>query len=106
MASVAVREECVVAIGDGSGGSLRWEKARILDEFVAVSGYHRKHAMRLLREGRTGKRSAPRPARRVYDEAVRGGLVVPCGASAPVCGTRFKRFCPGAMEGMAPALAF
>ena len=27
----------------------RVEKARILDEFVNVTGYHRKHAMRLLR---------------------------------------------------------
>jgi hypothetical protein len=43
---MAVRDELVVAIR----GSLRWEKARILDEFVAVTGYHRKHAMRLLRE--------------------------------------------------------
>ena len=65
---MAVRDELVVAIAERYGGSLRWEKARILDEFVAVSGYHRKHAMRLLREGRTGKRSDPRPARRVYDE--------------------------------------
>jgi len=68
LVSMAVRDELVVAIAERYGGSLRWEKARILDEFVAVSGYHRKHAMRLLREGRTGKRSDPRPARRVYDE--------------------------------------
>src|SRR6266436_7796664 len=74
LVSMAVRDELVVAIAERYGGSLRWEKARILDEFVAVSGYHRKHAMRLLREGRTGKRSDPRPARRVYDEAVREAL--------------------------------
>jgi hypothetical protein len=74
--SMAVRDELAVAIAERYGGSLRWEKARILDEFVAVSGYHRKHAMRLLREGRTGKRSGPRLARRVYDEAVREALVV------------------------------
>jgi hypothetical protein len=29
--------------------SSRAEKARILDEFVAITGFHRKHAMRLLR---------------------------------------------------------
>jgi hypothetical protein len=61
---MAVRDELVVAIAERYGDSLRGEKARILDEVVAVSGYPRKHAMRLLREGRTGKRSGPRQARR------------------------------------------
>ena len=51
LVSMAVRDELVVAIAERYGGSLRWEKARILDEFVAVSGYHRKHAMRLLVKG-------------------------------------------------------
>ena len=27
------------------------ERSRILDEFTAVTGFHRKHAMRLLRAG-------------------------------------------------------
>ena len=31
------------------------EKTRILDEFVAITGFHRKHAMRLLRSEVTGK---------------------------------------------------
>ena len=38
----------------------RAERAGILDEFVAVTGFHRKHAMRLLRGGRPGQRSGPR----------------------------------------------
>ena len=88
--SMAVRDELVVAIAERYGDSLRGEKARILDEFVAVSGYHRKHAMRLLREGRTGKRSGPRQARRVYDEAVREALVVLWEASDRICGKRLK----------------
>ena len=82
------------------GGSLRWEKARILDEFVAVTGYHRKHAMRLLRDGRPGKRSGPRPTRRVYDEAVREALVVLWEASDRVCGKRLKPLLPVLIEGM------
>ena len=76
LVSMAVRDELVAAIAERYGASLRWEKARILDEFAAVTGYHRKHAMRLLRKGRAGKRSGPRLARRVYDEAVREALVV------------------------------
>jgi len=35
---MAARDELVVAIAQRYGGSLRWEKARILDEFVAVTG--------------------------------------------------------------------
>lgn len=38
---MAVRDELVVAIAERYADSLRGEKARILDEFVAVSGYHR-----------------------------------------------------------------
>src|SRR5260370_24995665 len=102
LVSMAVRDELVVAIAERYGGSLRWEKARILDEFVAVSGYHRKHAMRLLREGRTGKRSDPRPARRVYDEAVREALVVLLDASDPIWCKRLKPLFPGLVEGVEP----
>ena len=34
------------------------EKTRILDEFVAATGFHRKHAMRLLRDGLTANSAA------------------------------------------------
>jgi hypothetical protein len=97
---MAVRDELVVAIAERYGGSLRGEKAGILDEFTAVSGYHRKHAMRLLRDGRTGKRSGPRVARRVYDEAVREALVVLWEASDRICGKRLKPLLPVLIEGM------
>ena len=45
------RAELIAAVGSRYRASSREEKARILDEFVAVSGYHRKHAIRLLRPG-------------------------------------------------------
>ena len=44
--------------------SSRVDKGRILDEFVAIRSFHRKHAMRFLRsdpDGRTaGRRNRPR----------------------------------------------
>lgn len=46
--SMAVREELVKAIGERYRAGSREEKFRILDEFVAVTGYHRKHAIRTL----------------------------------------------------------
>lgn len=97
---MAVRDELVAAIADRYRAGLRWEKVRILDEFVAVTGYHRKHAMRLLRDGRAGDRSAPRPARRIYDEAVREALVVLWEASDRICGKRLKPLVPVLIEAM------
>ena len=75
--SMATRDELVGALSQRYGMSGRAEKTRILDEFVAVTGFHRKHAMRLLRGGPTARSAAAsRPGRRLYDDAVREALVV------------------------------
>jgi hypothetical protein len=42
------------------------EKAKILDEFVAVAGCHRKHAIRLLSASNSASASVPAVARRTY----------------------------------------
>lgn len=47
---MGTREELVGAIGRRYALRTRAEKTRILDEFVAVAGLHRKHAMKLLRQ--------------------------------------------------------
>ena len=47
----------------------RVEKTRILDEFVAITGFHRKHAMRRLRSGVSGQAANGRVGRRIYGEA-------------------------------------
>src|ERR1700733_9191610 len=69
--SMATRDELVVALAGRYAASNRKERGRILDEFAAVSGLHRKHAMRLLRAGQLGRQSGRRPARRLYNDAVR-----------------------------------
>ena len=74
--SMATRNELVEAIAARYARSDRTEKARILDEFVAVTSFHRKHAMRLLRGGTPAGQSGPRLSRRVYDDAVREALLV------------------------------
>jgi hypothetical protein len=43
--SMATRDELVAAI---AGRYSQAERSRILDEFTAISGFHRKHAMRPL----------------------------------------------------------
>jgi hypothetical protein len=42
-----------------------------LDEFAAVTGFHRKDAIRLLRAGQVIRSCGLRPGRRVYDDAMR-----------------------------------
>ena len=92
--SMATRDELVGALVARYAGSNRKERGRILDEFVAVSGVHRKHAMRLLRAGQAHHRSGPRPAQRLYNEAVREALVVLWEASDRVCGKRLRALVP------------
>jgi hypothetical protein len=60
----------------------------MLDEFVALTGFHRKHAMRLLRGEREPAKGGPRPGRRVYGDDVRAALVVVWEASDRICGKR------------------
>jgi hypothetical protein len=97
---MATRDELVEAISARYARSDRAEKARILDEFVAVTGFHRKHAMRLLRGGPSAGRAGPRPERRVYDDAVRAALLVLWEASDRVCGKRLKALVPVLVEAM------
>ncbi len=47
---MATRRELVQAIHERYRSAWRNEKRKILDEFVAVTGYHHKHAIRVLKE--------------------------------------------------------
>jgi hypothetical protein len=98
--SMATRDELVAALAARYASSSRVERGRILDEFTAVSSLHRKHAMRVLRAGKPGDRSGPRPARRLYNEAVREALVVTWEASDWICGKRLRPLLPILIEAM------
>jgi hypothetical protein len=97
---MTTRNELVVAVGERYSRSNRVERGRILDEFTAVTGFHRKHAMRLLRTGQAGRASGPRRNRRVYDEAVRAALIVIWETSDRVCGKRLRPLVPILVEAM------
>lgn len=73
--SMATRKELIEAVGARYRACDRSSKGKVLDEFVAVTGFHRKHAMRVLRQ-EASDRTPGRVGRRVYDEAVRTALVV------------------------------
>jgi len=92
--SMDTRDELVEAVGTRYRVASREEKGRILEEFAAVSGYCRKHASRLLRRQDGPVRSAPRLARRTYDDAVREALIVLWETSDRICGKRLKALIP------------
>ena len=53
------RQDLLQAIRERYRGGLKDEKLRILDEFVAVTGYHRKHVIRLFNARARRERSEP-----------------------------------------------
>jgi len=97
---MATRDELVVVLRERYARSGRAERGRMLDEFSAVTGFHRKHAMRLLRGVQTNQQRGPRPRRRIYDDAVREALIVVWEASDRICGKRLRPLVPIMLDAM------
>jgi hypothetical protein len=70
------------------------EKHRILQEFVAATGYHEKSAIRLLNSHPCPEQRQLRRRPTLYDEAARGALIVLWEASDRVCSKRLKALLP------------
>ena len=97
--SLATRTEVLGAIRGRYAQASERDKTRMLDEFVALTGCHRKHAVRLLNQH--GQENLERPVprgRRIYDEAVRQALVVVWEASDRICGKRLQAALPCMVE--------
>ncbi len=75
------------------------DRIQILDEFVALTGYHRKHAIRVLGKQADGASAAP-VRNRLYDEAVRQALTMLWEAADRVCGKRLKALIPTLIDAM------
>jgi len=98
--SMATRDELVGAVAGRYARASRVERGRILDEFAAVTGLHRKHAVRLLRGGQPSRGFGLCPSRRLYDDAAREALIVIWEASDRVCGKRLRPLVPILVEAM------
>jgi hypothetical protein len=81
------------------GSATVGERFRILDEFVPLTGYHRKHAIRLPREEPRAAKGT-RERNRLYDEAVRRPLTVLWEAADRLCGKRLKALIPKLVDAM------
>ena len=96
---MATRRELIEAIAGRYRAATRVEKKTILDEFIRVTGFHRKHAIRVLKRTNLAS-SAPAPRSRLYDEAVRSALTILWEAADRICGKRLKQAIPTFVEAM------
>lgn len=95
---MTLRNELIEVLGKRYRKGTLKEKGHILDEFVKVSGYHRKHAIRLLS---TEKRpELVLKSRLIYDEAVKEALIIVWEASDRICSKRLKPIIPTLIEAL------
>lgn len=88
------RDEVVKRIHPRYLAADKAEKGRILDEFVTTTGYHRKHAIRLLKHGPSPTRQERRGRRRTYSGETVRQLVFVWKVAGRVCGKRLQPFLP------------
>jgi hypothetical protein len=92
---MGARREVVSAVAERYRSTRRTEKGRILDELCATTGWHRKHAVRALRQHETPNGiQAPRERRRRYGATIKDALMALWEASDRVCGKRLKVMIP------------
>ena len=90
---MATRRELKDAIRERYQGAItRLERRQILSEFVRVTGYHRKHALRALNQPLAVQ--SHRTRGRLYHEAVHQALTVLWEASDRICGKRLRVLIP------------
>ena len=90
----AARSELANAIRRRYWSATGRQKRKILDEFVATTGYHEKSAIRALNSDPASKEPSRRNRPSIYDEAARATLTVLWEASDRVCGKRLRALLP------------
>jgi len=88
------KHELAAALQTRYGKADRAGKTRLLDEVCAATGYHRKHAIRVLRQGPPSPRAGHGGRARVYSAVVIGALRLCAEASGWLCGKRLAPFSP------------
>lgn len=69
-------DELIATTAARYAAASKTQRGLILDEFASMTGFHRNNASRVLREGPSTTRTAARPSRRLYDEAMRQALAL------------------------------
>ena len=101
--SLQARRELVAAVGPRYQQASKKDKQKILDEFIAVTGYHRKYAINLLQQ-KEAQASHPKrqrkPRLRRYTTAVKTALVKVWEASNRICSKRLVPFLPTMIDAL------
>ena len=97
--SKMAKQELVATIRNRYQQASKKDKGRILDEFTAIAGHHRKQGIRLP-SGTADNNSKQAVGRRIYDEAVREAVIVVWEASDRICGKRLKAGLPTFVDSM------
>ena len=92
--SPQARREVLKAVRPRYRKANRQEKKLILDEFVAVTGYHRKYAIQLLNHGAPATTRERRRRQRTYPVEVIAALIKIWDVLDRPCGTRLKPYLP------------
>ena len=102
------RQELVFCIAPRyNRAATKTEKQKILDEFTAITGYHRKYANQLLKHHQE-KPAIAKPAdeqrkldgRRHYDDEVKEALIVVWETASQICSKRLVPFLPQLVEAL------
>jgi hypothetical protein len=92
--SMRARGEVVSVVAERYRAADRIQKVRILDELCAVTGWHRKHAIRALSSRESSALVRPRQRRRTYGSLIRDVLIAFWEASDRLCGKRLVVMIP------------
>ena len=97
---MGARREVVSAVAERYRSAGRREKGRILDELRAVTGWHRKHAMRALRAKPPTQAAETVPRKRRYAAAIWDAVAALWETSDRVCGKRLKVMIPALLPAL------
>ena len=99
--SLQMRREFLISVRDQYQQSGGLDKLKVLDGFLAASGYDRKYAIKLLNSNNEViKLPQQRESRVKYDEPVKQALIAVWYAANQICSKRFVPFIPELVRAM------
>ncbi|MFT4835128.1 MAG: hypothetical protein ACI9IJ_000033 [Psychromonas sp.] len=103
MMRLSAKREMIFWVNDAYDKAYKSEKFKILDGFVAATGYERKYAFLLLSKKLqlpVDERKRKRPGLQIYDEQFVHILTIVSNTANQICSKRFVPFIPNLVNAM------